>query len=402
VLALRDRRAPAFSVLGVRAITHPILSAARNGPATRSYTYDALNRRVKTVTSSATTEYVYNAAGQRVSEWNTSQAQLKGHYYWGATPVAYYTTANDGGAAAHFEHQDWLGTERMRTSYSGGSEATFTSLPWGDSQTTATGADGDANHYATLDYDSETNTDHAEFRQYSPTQGRWLSPDPYGGSYDMSNPQSFNRYEYAMNNPLSNIDHNGLECVFMDELGNSVEEVDATGDGYTESDCANDGGYYFNGNNDLDSSDWGRFDADPDSNWVGLTDDNGNPQQAACVGGSSSPGGSCSFGALSDMGTDYASDVVNYGLQSNVAPSNSLVAGLALFMPMSPGWGRQINDQMCSMALKICVFDVEFMKNFTSGIPGDVGTGISIVTTSDQTEQIGLKVCQARYVNCMN
>src|SRR5208283_5763009 len=197
-----------------------------DGGTTLTYTYDALNHRVKTVTSSATTEYVYNAAGQRVSEWNTSQAQLKGHYYWGAKPVAYYTTANGGGAAAHFEHQDWLGTERMRTTYSGGPEDTFTSLPWGDSQTTATGADGDANHYATLDYDSETNTDHAEFRQYSPTQGRWLSPDPYGGSYDMSNPQSFNRYEYAMNNPLSNIDPSGL-C----EFDNWMYEADENGNG---------------------------------------------------------------------------------------------------------------------------------------------------------------------------
>jgi hypothetical protein len=45
-----------------------------------------------------------------VSEWNAAtHAELKGHYYWGGTPVAFYTTSSDGGAAAHFEHQDWLG-----------------------------------------------------------------------------------------------------------------------------------------------------------------------------------------------------------------------------------------------------------------------------------------------------
>jgi len=107
----------------------------------------------------------------------------------------------------------------MRTSYNGNPESTFTSLPFGDSQTTATGTDLDPYHYAMLDYDSETNTDHAEFRQYSPTEGRWLAPDPYRGSYDLLNPQSLNRYVYALNNPLSNIDPSGLDCATVTETG---------------------------------------------------------------------------------------------------------------------------------------------------------------------------------------
>ena len=69
------------------------------------YIYSALNQRVRTVTSSATTEYVFNAAGQRVSEWNGNTfTQLQGKYYWGTAPVAYWD-AN----GAHYEHQDWLG-----------------------------------------------------------------------------------------------------------------------------------------------------------------------------------------------------------------------------------------------------------------------------------------------------
>ncbi|MGA3335482.1 MAG: hypothetical protein ABSC62_15115 [Terracidiphilus sp.] len=122
--------------------------------------------------------------------------------------MAFYTTAaSPAGAAAHFEHQDWLGTERLRTTYNANGnptysvEGTYTSLPWGDGPPSSAGSDLDANHYATLDHDTESNTDHAQFRQYSNTQGRWLSPDPYGGSYDASNPQSFNRYVYAMNGP---------------------------------------------------------------------------------------------------------------------------------------------------------------------------------------------------------
>jgi len=172
---------------------------------TATYVYNAQNQRVRATVGSAITEYVFSAAGQRVSEWNgTTRAQLKGKYYWGAKPVAYYA-----GGAAHFEHQDWLGTERVRTTYNGGVEASTISLPFGDGQAT-TGADGDANHYGMLDADPKTATDHAQFRQYSEAQGRWLAPDPYSGSYSMRNPQSFNRYVYASNNPLAMTDASGL------------------------------------------------------------------------------------------------------------------------------------------------------------------------------------------------
>jgi len=125
--------------------------------------------------------------------------------------VAFYVPSS----STSFQHQDWLGTERLRTTYNGGVEGTYTSLPFGDAQTTvAPGTDLDPYHYASLDYDSETSTDHAQFRQYNSTQGHWMSPDPYSGSYDFSNPQSMNRYVYALSNPLSAVDPSGLNfCV---------------------------------------------------------------------------------------------------------------------------------------------------------------------------------------------
>jgi RHS repeat-associated protein len=182
-----------------------------DGGSTATYVYNALNQRVRSLVGSTPAEFVFNAGGQRVSEWNAStHVQIKGHYYWGGTPVAYYDTS-----ATHFEHQDWLGTERMRTTSSGAVEGKYTSLPWGDGQSTS-GTDTDPNHYAMLDHDSESDTDHAQFRQYSNVQGRFMAPDPYDGSYDASNPQSMNRYVYAMNNPLSNVDPSGKECVWDD------------------------------------------------------------------------------------------------------------------------------------------------------------------------------------------
>ncbi len=195
---------------------------AVDGGATASYVYDALNHRVRTVVDSQVTEFVFNQSGQRVSTWKPGFYQLAGQSYWGATPVEFYAAS-----VANYQHQDWLGTERLRTTYNGTVEGSYQSLPFGDGQTSS-GEDYDAYHFAVLDTDSESATDHAQFRQYSPAQGRWMRPDPYSGSYDANNPQSFNRYSYVLNNPLAGIDPSGLNC---DIQGNGCP-------GY--GDCAND------------------------------------------------------------------------------------------------------------------------------------------------------------------
>ena len=49
-------------------------------------------------------------------------------------------------------------------------------------------------------------------RDLRSSQGRWLSPDPAGmAAADPSDPQSWNRYAYVMNNPLGLTDPSGLE-----------------------------------------------------------------------------------------------------------------------------------------------------------------------------------------------
>jgi RHS repeat-associated protein len=56
--------------------------------------------------------------------------------------------------------------------------------------------------------DSESGNDYFEARYFASSMGRMLSPDPLGGS--LANPQSLNKYAYALNNPLVNTDPTGL------------------------------------------------------------------------------------------------------------------------------------------------------------------------------------------------
>jgi RHS repeat-associated protein len=46
-------------------------------------------------------------------------------------------------------------------------------------------------------------------RRYTPSAGRWFTPDPLGG--DVTNPQSLNRYAYVLNNPMTLTDPTGLQ-----------------------------------------------------------------------------------------------------------------------------------------------------------------------------------------------
>jgi len=57
-------------------------------------------------------------------------------------------------------------------------------------------------------------------------QGRFTSPNPLQASAETGNPQSWNRYAYALNNPLRYIDPDGMESkpAFLDYKDLTPEE----------------------------------------------------------------------------------------------------------------------------------------------------------------------------------
>ena len=70
----------------------------------------------------------------------------------------------------------------------------------------------------------------AWFRQYASSNARWMTPDPAGlSAVDPTNPQSWNRYAYVLNNPLLLTDALGLTT--CDANGNNCyDSVTVNGD----------------------------------------------------------------------------------------------------------------------------------------------------------------------------
>lgn len=72
-----------------------------------------------------------------------------------------------------------------------------------------------------------------------------MSPDPSGLlAQHPENPQSWNLYAYALNNPLSNLDPNGLDCVYANDFGNGVESIDHNSN---SGECGSNGGSWVPG-----------------------------------------------------------------------------------------------------------------------------------------------------------
>ena len=173
----------------------------RDGVTIGRYYYDGEGRRIKKVSDTETTVFVY-AAGQLIAEYSTAISQ---------SPSVSYTTS------------DHLGSPRVITNELGQVSSRRDFMPFGEelyagvgNRTGDTGlkyssADDDIRQKFTgYQKDDETNLDFAEARMYANNFGRFTAVDPLLASGKSSDPQSFNRFLYVMNNPLMFVDPEGL------------------------------------------------------------------------------------------------------------------------------------------------------------------------------------------------
>jgi RHS repeat-associated protein len=200
---------------------HMIASQSLSSGSLTCYFYDAYGRRVQKtdgatscgypITGGTSLYYVYDLDGNVIDEvsapnggtdnWTRQEIYAAGRH------LATFSAAT---GQAYWDFADWLGTERARASaVSGAVVETCTSLPWGDNQV-CTGTDQSPLHFTGKQRDTESGLDNFGARYNSSSMGRFTSPDPLLNSRRPGNPQTWNRYAYALNNPLSIIDPTGL------------------------------------------------------------------------------------------------------------------------------------------------------------------------------------------------
>jgi RHS repeat-associated protein len=188
--------------------------------------YDANGRTVKVLStipleSSGNALSVYDASGLRVAE-SINDVWRFLVYDIGGKLVAEYggAPAMDAGGVKYL-FQDWQGSTRAVLNNTGMIKGRSDYSAFGENIAAGIGLRAAAQGFGSAlvprqkfgltERDQGTGLDHTWFRKHENRAGRWTSPDPYGGSMSIGNPQSFNRFSYVSNDPLNFVDPTGLE-----------------------------------------------------------------------------------------------------------------------------------------------------------------------------------------------
>jgi RHS repeat-associated protein len=230
-----------------------------------SYTYDQLNQMSGMTGAGRNTIHGYSAAGERIATYDNVEDgvtytlrgldnkplrqyfETLGGWSWRKDWIwrdgLLLATVDDTGT--RYFHLDHLGTPRRVTNENGTVVSSYRYLPFGeeiepipifsdgfesgDTSRWTEGTEGEdtksldagslevvrfTGHERDIrDLEANDDLDYMHARYYNPFLGRFLNVDPVGGSVGSS--QSWNRYSYVLNNPLSHIDPDGKQVAVV-------------------------------------------------------------------------------------------------------------------------------------------------------------------------------------------
>ena len=193
----------------------------------RALIYGANNRLQTVADKDFSTEYVYNAKGQRViKRVNRNGAVVETHFhynhanqlvaetaanglpvreylYTGTMRVAMVGYQNSAEGELYYVHNDHLGTPRVMTDAAANIVWAAYSTPFGETDIQADNINNPLRfpgQYA----DDETGYSYNYFRDYEPSLGRYIQSDPIGLAGGV------NTFGYVLGNPLNRIDLFGV------------------------------------------------------------------------------------------------------------------------------------------------------------------------------------------------
>ncbi|MDQ3803050.1 MAG: hypothetical protein M3416_04255 [Acidobacteriota bacterium] len=173
----------------------------------QSYDGDGL-RVKKTEAGSAPKLHVRSTVlgGQVVAEvsWTgTAWQWSRGYVYLGSQLLA----VQSGGPK--FVHEDPVTKSKRLTDLTGAVVSAIEMDPWGADTNRSSNAAFQPRRFTSYERDANGGEE-AMFRRYHRGRAAFDQPDPYDGSYDFTDPQSFNRYSYVQNDPVNFVDPTGL------------------------------------------------------------------------------------------------------------------------------------------------------------------------------------------------
>lgn len=197
-------------------------------------TYDAFGQMVEQQNGSSYTEILYSPVGK--TALMNGQTLSKAFVYLPGGATAIYNSTG----LAYYRHSDWLGSSRLTSTQARAMYSSSAYAPFGE-QYKVTGT-SDAS-FTGQNADTATSLYDFTFREHSSSQGRWISPDPAGvAAVDPTNPQSWNRYAYAVNNSLALVDPLGLKVVPCPPGSTSLICVDVSAPGAPDPELPQPGG----------------------------------------------------------------------------------------------------------------------------------------------------------------
>jgi RHS repeat-associated protein len=204
---------------------HSIYAADATGAESVTFAYGPDRQRWKqTYNGPTTTEFTYFVGGLMDVVYNSGTTDYRHYIYAGGEPIAVYSRTTAGVNTMSYMLADHQGSVSAISSNAGTSDVneSFTAFGARRNPTTWSGAPStaDLNTIAGLSRQGYTfqtwlgqsmGLNHMNGRVQDAILGRFLSPDPHVP--DPSSAQSYNRYSYADNNPVSFRDPTGFKKV---------------------------------------------------------------------------------------------------------------------------------------------------------------------------------------------
>ncbi|MBZ5722082.1 MAG: hypothetical protein LAO03_17045 [Acidobacteriia bacterium] len=171
---------------------------------TVNLTLDAFGRMVEQARGTSYTQIVYGPGGGKLALM-TGQTLSKAFVPLPGGGTAVYGST---GTLAYYRHADWLGSSRFASTPTRTKYFDVAYAPYGEDYADSGTMDLD---FTGQNQDTVSGLYDFLYREYHAVSGRWINPDPAGlGAVSLTNPQTWNRYAYVSNNPLSAVDPLGL------------------------------------------------------------------------------------------------------------------------------------------------------------------------------------------------